>query len=1241
MAEQKTVAIRIAVENVQQAVSLLKSFGSEGEAAFEQVARKANQAGAGIERSVGDMGRSTDGFRDKLQQGSFQLQDFIVQVQGGTSAFTAFAQQGSQFFSMFGPIPGLIATVGGVLAGLAASTLEFNKEATAAPEGVRSLIDALADLETKANDVVGALDGASEAKRRFVGGVAQAASLEASSNIEIIAGDLAAGQQTRFYTEAYRALQAQSAGVNRATAPIATRQSSERTKALADAIAKAAKDGNVEGLQQILADNQIFGPDEVITNLIEQARSKQGNDAAVEASKRIAAGGIPPVQDFGAPIFDASPFKANLPDSADIQRQITASEQTKSPFEVALRQKSQAEERAAQEYLQQRKTLLDQVTRSAQRTETPDEAVARVNRELVTLKANLDKLRRPGQDNAAVDNAARQAEVNAKREIAEIRQREAEEQQRKEQAAQRERETVERARQAYERDFRDAETEALQAARGVEEDKRKAYLDAFKEAEDEATKVAEDEAAERTRIAQQQSDLMADILATPWRELAATTSGIFAGIFEEFLATGRVSGKELAEDISGSLRSITAGFASNILTAPLNQGMLQLNNVLDNALKPGGAGLMSGLGQFARERPGTAGLMAGSLGLTAGNAITAMRGGNMFGSTVGGVLGGGAGFLLGGPIGAGIGSMAGGVLGGLFGGEKNLGNDRARLDYWTSVGTSWQDSNASPENRQAVNAFASEVDSLVEALAGLGATVGNLNLRFEAGNKTGLVFNGQQYGSQDDLMRGVIQYVGGQAQGLSASQQTVVKNTRAGSVQEFASDLAFAEQVDRTSRNLGPFATQLADLEDSFTGMKVRAEQLGLATDGLNAAYQRQRREIREQAQSQIDAFVSGGGIRGQIQGIRDQAEELTKMGRELGLATGGIAGAMRRQIGEIRDAVKDQVDAFRLQGRSGITQALGALKDQFEEVSKAAREAGVSTAGLTQAYNQQRAEIVKQARESIEAYTRNESPIRQAMRENDDRWTEAMATARSIGAPTRSIDQAWTRENNEIREGVFDQLRAFSRGGLVGAFDDLRARFLELRDAAKSVGAATEELNGAYQRQRREMEENAKAAVRDAERGLVEQTRGLQGVFEGLIAPIKEALGPFGIGNGITAPKAQIEGGVELFRSTLEQARAGDVQAMQSLVGIGQQTIGAAREYGASGKDFQQVFGEVNRGLIEMQTRLQDQQQAAMRDLQAVGRETLNEIVALRREGIAGVRDDLENLRFELRQLQDRMRAA
>lgn len=84
--------------------------------------------------------RGSRNFGQVIGQAGFQVQDFFVQVQGGTSALTAFSQQGSQLLGIFGPagaIAGAILAVGALAAGLltgASATDRFKQAMEAAGE---------------------------------------------------------------------------------------------------------------------------------------------------------------------------------------------------------------------------------------------------------------------------------------------------------------------------------------------------------------------------------------------------------------------------------------------------------------------------------------------------------------------------------------------------------------------------------------------------------------------------------------------------------------------------------------------------------------------------------------------------------------------------------------------------------------------------------------------------------------------------------------------------------------------------------------------------------------------------------------------------------------------------------------------------------------------------------------------------------------------------------------------------
>ncbi len=125
---------------------------------------RTSQAAANINRSLDKVG---SGRSAGLQNFSFQLQDIIVQVQGGTSAVRALSQQLPQMLGGFGPIGAVAGVAVGLLGGLLTqldlfggasklsadqlaqlnAALDSNKEATqAAAEGYDPLIAKLANF---------------------------------------------------------------------------------------------------------------------------------------------------------------------------------------------------------------------------------------------------------------------------------------------------------------------------------------------------------------------------------------------------------------------------------------------------------------------------------------------------------------------------------------------------------------------------------------------------------------------------------------------------------------------------------------------------------------------------------------------------------------------------------------------------------------------------------------------------------------------------------------------------------------------------------------------------------------------------------------------------------------------------------------------------------------------------------------------------------------------------------------
>lgn len=120
----------------QQANKALDSIGDHAQKTAGQLNKLDTQVSAtakGVSSS----------FRSSVQQAGYQLQDFIVQVQGGQSALVAFSQQGSQFAGAFGPggaVVGAVIALGTVLAGVLMPSLTNST-------------DKMKDLETAAESL--------------------------------------------------------------------------------------------------------------------------------------------------------------------------------------------------------------------------------------------------------------------------------------------------------------------------------------------------------------------------------------------------------------------------------------------------------------------------------------------------------------------------------------------------------------------------------------------------------------------------------------------------------------------------------------------------------------------------------------------------------------------------------------------------------------------------------------------------------------------------------------------------------------------------------------------------------------------------------------------------------------------------------------------------------------------------------------------------------------------------------
>lgn len=101
---------------VNKILSEIESSLDANIAQFKKMDTQVSAIAQGVNLSV----RSFGGFQNALRQSGYQIQDFIVQVQGGQSALVALSQQGSQLLGVFGTggaVAGALLTLGTVIVG--------------------------------------------------------------------------------------------------------------------------------------------------------------------------------------------------------------------------------------------------------------------------------------------------------------------------------------------------------------------------------------------------------------------------------------------------------------------------------------------------------------------------------------------------------------------------------------------------------------------------------------------------------------------------------------------------------------------------------------------------------------------------------------------------------------------------------------------------------------------------------------------------------------------------------------------------------------------------------------------------------------------------------------------------------------------------------------------------------------------------------------------------------------------
>lgn len=195
----KPVSIRLAVSNGKAVKSEFQQIGAAGAEAMGQ-----------IERSSGKMGQG-------IQNASYQVGDFAVQVAGGTDPMRAMAQQLPQLLGGFGVFGAVAGAAAAIIAPFIGQLFDFGDAAEEAEEAMKQLGEAgdtyrqsLTDLQTPMGQMLqdfGSYANQAREVQQIMASIARIKYFQALADAQSAMSDNLDG--VRSYLEEYQAMQAE------------------------------------------------------------------------------------------------------------------------------------------------------------------------------------------------------------------------------------------------------------------------------------------------------------------------------------------------------------------------------------------------------------------------------------------------------------------------------------------------------------------------------------------------------------------------------------------------------------------------------------------------------------------------------------------------------------------------------------------------------------------------------------------------------------------------------------------------------------------------------------------------------------------------------------------------------------------------------------------------------------------------------------------------------------------------
>ena len=404
----------------------------------------------------------------------------------------------------------------------------------------------------------------------------------------------------------------------------------------------------------------------------------------------------------------------------------------------------------------------------------------------------------------------------------------------------------------------------------------------------------------------------------------------------------------------------------------------------------------------------------------------------------------------------------------------------------------------------------------------------------------------------------------------------------------------------------GSLTGQIAAMRAEFETTSAAALEAGVSQKGLAAALHQGIAAARNAARQSALGFIAENTGRGTIRSgeldLALQADELKRLGPQVGVSLKEINAAYAEGVRSLRADVLAQVRGFisSAGGSGSIKTEIAGLEEEARRIRALAPQVGVSIKTVNAALRQGIQDIVNQGKLSIQDFaekTGNNNPYKLAKRKLVLEAAELEKIAPQVGLSVQYVRQSLAKGLEKLFEDTTAPIRDFKNTYTVGKnelLDPIRQitdAFRLAADAARQVGQKETELKNIRDKALDQLlvaaNDNLKSAALD-----------VKGQFEGLLNPYREVIRSVTSGqDSQLSPRDQLEALTERFYDTQFKAGLDDTKAIQDLPGIAQNLLAFLNQYGSSA-DTGDLRGSIEFTLQSILDQQEDRQKKTLGDL-------------------------------------------